>query len=69
MSLIVTSEDLRKAKLLHGGYCTRGVATWFQSHGLSLREFLQNGYPVEVIEVTDTFGKTVAQIARDRGNN
>lgn len=65
-TLIVRGEHLREAKRRYGGYCTRGVSHWFDSHGLSLREFLQHGYPVEVIEATqDTFGLRVAQVARE----
>jgi len=65
MSLLVTAEHLREAKRRHGGYCTPGVELWFKRYDLSLREFLRNGYPVEVIEATgDEFGMKVARIAR-----
>lgn len=65
MTLLVTAEHLRQAKRQHGGYCTSGVERWFQQHGLSLRVFLREGYPVEVIEATqDEFGLRVARIAR-----
>lgn len=63
----VKAEHLHEARRKHGGYCTRGVDSWFTKHGLSLREFLRNGYPIDVIEATnDLLGKQVAQIARER---
>lgn len=65
MTLIVTAEHLREAKARNGGYCTPGVDRWFKQYGLSLRVFLREGYPVEVIEATgDEFGMRVARIAR-----
>lgn len=64
--LMVTAEHLREARLRHGGYCPRGMRSWFERYGLSMREFLQNGYPVSVIEATgDTLGLQVADIAKE----
>lgn len=64
--MIVTAEHLRIARQRHGGYCTSGVAVWFERHGLDLREFLRHGYPIETIEATnDLLGRQVAQIARE----
>ena len=66
--MIVTSEHLREARKRHGGYCTRGMSTWFERYGLSMRHFLMHGYPIEVIEATgDALGLTVAKIAREKG--
>lgn len=67
VQVIVTLEDVRLAKERHGGYCTRGVAAWLERYGMSLRHLARAGYPVEMIEAPgDSFGNTVAQIARDR---
>lgn len=65
--ILVTAQHLHAARRKHGGYCTRGVDGWFTKHGLNLREFLRNGYPIDVIEGTgDLMGKQVAQIAREQ---
>lgn len=45
--------------------CSRGARQWFFRYGLDYAHFLNNGYPVEVIEGTgDPLGKIVADIAR-----
>lgn len=60
-------EHLREAKRRFGGYCTNGTILWFNSHGLSLREFMRSGYRAEVLEATgDIFGIRVAEIAREQ---
>lgn len=65
-TIIVKIEHLREAKKRHGGYCTSGVSRWFDMHGMSMREFVTKGYPIEVVEATgDLFGIRVAAIARE----
>lgn len=67
MTLIVRREHVQTAQQRHGGFCWRGVATWLERYGMSLREFLRDGYPVERIDACgDEFGHTVARIARER---
>ena len=63
--VIAKSEDLHTARDRFGGYCVRGTDAWFARHGLSLREFLQNGYPVSKLRV-DELGNRVADIAEER---
>lgn len=63
--VIAGVEDLRVARERFGGYCTRGSSAWFASHGLSFREFLQNGYPASRLRVDD-LGNRVADIAEER---
>lgn len=66
MELLITSEHLRETKRRFGGYCTRGLDQWFQRYGMSLREFLQHGYPVSRIEATgDALGLRVVGVARE----
>jgi hypothetical protein len=61
---MVTVEHLRIARARHGGYCTKGMGRWFARHGLDLRHFLKNGYPVETIAaLNDAFGNKVVAIA------
>lgn len=63
---LVTSEHLREARRRYGGYCTRGMDAWGERYGLSLRVFLQEGYPASVFEATgDLFGIRLAAIARE----
>lgn len=67
--LMVRSEHLHEARRRHGGYCVRGVGPWFERHGMTLRHFLQHGYPIEQIEaIKDEFGLRVARIAREQGD-
>lgn len=48
------------------GMCSRGVRTWLVSHGLSYREMLTSGIPVEKIEaIDDQLGLMVAAMARE----
>lgn len=64
--VIVRVEHLREAKRRYGGYCTPGLSAWFTSHGLSMRDFMRDGYPASLIEATnDLFGVRVASIARE----
>lgn len=66
MSVIATVEHVQEAKRRHGGYCARGMALWFERYGMTLREFLRNGYPAERLEETgDPLGQKVAEIARE----
>lgn len=66
--MIITVEHVRLAREEHGGYCVPGMERWFSQNGLSLREFLKNGYPVEIIEnVGDEFSRRVVAVARERG--
>lgn len=58
--VIVRIEHVRAARL-----CARGARQWFSRYGLDYSHFLNNGYPVAVIEGTgDPLGKMVADIAR-----
>lgn len=67
MTIIVKAEHLREARKRHGGYCTRGISTWFERYNLNMRQFLIHGYPIEVVEATgDAFGLAVAKIAREK---
>jgi hypothetical protein len=63
--VLVTGEDLRTARNRFGGFCASGSARWFTRQGLSLRYFLQHGYPASVLSV-DEFGKRVAAMAHER---
>lgn len=67
--ILVVASDLHEAKARYGGYCARGVDAWFKRHDLSLRHFLKNGYPIDVIEATgDELGLRVAKVARERSS-
>lgn len=57
--IMVQVQHIRSAKL-----CARGARQWFTRHGLDFTTFITKGYPVEVIEDKDAFGKLVADIAR-----
>lgn len=63
--MIVTVEHVRKAREIHGGYCTKGMSVWAERHGLDFRKFIQEGYPVEVFaSINDAFIQRVIEIAR-----
>lgn len=63
--IIVKIHHLRAA-----GLCASGGRAWFASYGLSWQTFLDEGYPVEVIEATgDAFGLQVAVIAREEAEH
>lgn len=48
MSVIVTMRHVREAKL-----CSRGSREWCAEHGIDWYKFLEEGLPVEVLEVFD----------------
>lgn len=63
--MIVTVEHVRKAKELHGGYCTKGMRVWCERHGFDFRTFLREGMPVERLEpLNDAFAQRVIAVAR-----
>lgn len=58
--VLVFVRHVRAAKL-----CTKGMKTWFDSHGIDWRR-LKDGIPVEEIEATgDKMALDVAAIARE----
>lgn len=62
---LVKIEHLRSANL-----CVHGARTWFATHGLSFREFLQHGIPASRIEATgDALGIKVATCAREQARS
>lgn len=66
--MIITVEHIRIARDRHGGYCVSGMETWFKSHGMSLREFLQHGYPLErIAAIGDEMSRRVIEIATEGG--
>lgn len=63
--IMVRIEHVRECNL-----CVRGARQWFKSHGLDFQVFLNQGYPVEVIEGTrDALGLKVASIAREEAED
>nr|WP_180167693.1 hypothetical protein [Stenotrophomonas sp. SbOxS2]NYU00907.1 hypothetical protein [Stenotrophomonas sp. SbOxS2] len=71
--ILVTVEHARAAKLGEqaGVLCAAGIRTWMDRHGLDLRQFLDEGLPVEQFEaLDDAFAQRLAGLARgeaDRG--
>lgn len=62
---LVTIEHIRRARELHGGFCTTGIRTWCDRHSIDFRRLLQQGYPIAEIEVIgDAFSTQVIQIAK-----
>lgn len=60
MSVLVTITHIRQAKL-----CAKGARNWFQSHGFSWADFLQNGKSADELEATgDPLAFRVTAIAR-----
>ncbi len=46
--LIITVTDIRKQ-----GYCVAGIRTWFSSHKLDFRSFLQHGVESDKLLATN----------------
>ncbi len=66
--VLVTVDHARAAKLgEHSGVlCAAGIRTWMDRHGLDLRQFLDEGLPVELFEaLDDAFALRLAAIARE----
>ncbi len=66
--VLVTVEHARAAKLgeRSGVLCAAGIRTWMDRHGLDLRQFLDEGLPVEEFEaLDDAFAQRLAAIARE----
>jgi hypothetical protein len=62
---LVTIEHIRRARELHGGFCTTGIRTWCARYNIDFRRLLQDGYPISEIEVIgDAFSAQVLTIAR-----
>lgn len=62
---IVRIHHIRAADL-----CTRGARAWFQSHGLSWREFLEHGMCADKLDATgDALALKVTAIAREDDPN
>ena len=62
---LVTIEHIRRARELHGGFCTTGIRTWCDRHNIDFRRLLQQGYPIAEIEVIgDAFSTQEIQIAK-----
>lgn len=67
-SVLVTVDHARAAKLGEqaGVLCAAGIRTWMERHGLNLRQFLDEGLPVEQFEaLDDAFAQRLAGIARE----
>ena len=65
MSIVVTIDHIRRARELHGGYCPSGMRIWCERHGVSFRQLLQEGCPIEdVAHIKDAFLERVLDIAR-----
>lgn len=65
--MIITVEHIRIARERHGGYCVNGMEAWFKSHDMTLREFLQHGYPLErIAAVGDEMSRRVVAIAIEK---
>jgi hypothetical protein len=65
---MVTADDLRAARARKGsGFCVSGVSAWFEKNGMSMREFLKNGYPLERFNgLEDALSGPVLHEARTR---
>ena len=62
MTTIVTTQDLRAAKI-----CVGGARPWFRRHGLDWQAFVANGVPAERLEATgDALALRVVAEARKR---
>lgn len=60
---IVTTQDLRAAKI-----CFGGARPWFRRHGLDWSDFVANGVPAATLEATgDALAFRVTAEARKRG--
>lgn len=59
--LIVTITDARKC------FCTRGIKSWFDGHGLDFRAFLANGIAAGELPV-DAFAERVIARALERSD-
>ncbi|MEM8493221.1 MAG: hypothetical protein AAF756_20580 [Pseudomonadota bacterium] len=58
----ITMRDVREAKM-----CSKGAREFFEKHGLSWPDFLENGVPVEAIEaIDDAMANKVVEVARGR---
>ncbi|HDS1128083.1 TPA: hypothetical protein QDZ99_001932 [Stenotrophomonas maltophilia] len=70
-NVLVTVDHARVAKLgEHSGVlCAAGIRTWMDRHGLDLRQFLDDGLPVEQFEaLDDAFAQRLAAIAREEAS-
>ncbi|HDX0923904.1 TPA: hypothetical protein UMZ03_000650 [Stenotrophomonas maltophilia] len=70
-NVLVTVDHARAAKLgEHSGVlCAAGIRTWMDRHGLDLRQFLDDGLPVEQFEaLDDAFAQRLAVIAREEAS-
>lgn len=64
--MIIRSEHMHEARKRYGGYCVRGLDLWFKRNDMTLRHFLQHGYPESRIVATkDQFGLKVVEVAHD----
>ncbi|HEL4274182.1 TPA: hypothetical protein UM673_000258 [Stenotrophomonas maltophilia] len=69
--ILVTVDHARAAKLgeQSGVLCAAGIRTWMGRHGLNLRQFLDEGLPVEQFEaLDDAFARRLAAIAREEAS-
>ncbi|WP_239522894.1 hypothetical protein [Stenotrophomonas maltophilia] len=67
----MTVEHARAAKLgEHSGVlCAAGIRSWMDRHELNLRQFLDEGLPVEQFEaLDDAFAQRLAAIAREEAS-
>jgi hypothetical protein len=65
MTVIVTTEDLRKSR-----FCVTGTRRWMEHYGLDMKVFLREGLPSELFEKTgDAQGLRLVEIAKKRVQN
>lgn len=61
---------VRVAHIRQANLCTGGARTWFERHGLSWRDFINDGIPVESLEATgDPLAFRVTAEARGEHSN
>jgi hypothetical protein len=64
----VTAEHARLAKIGGPGVlCAPGIRGWCARYGIDLRDFLDNGMPVEAMEsINDAYAQRLAAVARSQ---
>lgn len=47
---IVKIEHIRRAREVHGGFCSSGIRAWCERHELDYRKLLREGLPLSEME-------------------
>lgn len=57
---------IRIADVQSAGYCTRGARRWFESRGLSFRDFLREGVSAQtLLDTCDPMAEAVVKRAQE----